>query len=414
MTDERRYPVPEGEHSPLGPSSSDRWLVCTGSVLYTKGMPDKPSQYAVEGTAAHTVSEWAREEGKDAEEYIGREVEVHCADGTKVIVPVDQEMADGINAFVEYTDALPGKMLCEERVTYTGWVPNGFGTADDIRLGEPRVYVTDLKYGKGVQKWAENNTQLMLYALGVYQDYGHLYDIKDFQLAIFQPRLNHVDEWIISVEDLLVWANTVAEPTAKKALTPGAGEFIAGDHCQFCRARQQCRHRAKYVHDVIYSSEFENLDEEPVMRDPNDLTLEEIGLLLPMIDAGKAFFTDLEARAYAELGKGHTIPHPTMGDWKLVEGRSNRCLAIPEDEVVVLLELEDIDQDKLYTKKLVGIPALEKLLGKKHPLLTGDSEAGIVSIVKKPRGAPKLVPGIDKRPSMEIHADEEFQDLDET
>jgi hypothetical protein len=378
-------------------------------------MPDKPSQYAVEGTAAHTVSEWAREEGRNAEEYIGREVEVHCSDGSKVIVPVDQEMADAVNAFVEYTDALPGVMLCEERVSYTGWVPKGFGTADDIRLAEPVTTITDLKYGKGVQKWAKDNTQLMFYALGVYQDWGHLYNIDKFHLVIFQPRLNHVDEWEIDLEDLLVWANTVAKPQAEEALTPGAGVFQAGDHCQFCRARQQCRHRAKYIHDVIYSSEFEDLDkEEPVMKDVHDLTLEEIGLLLPMIDAGKTWFSDLEARAYAEIGKGHKIPHPTMGDWKLVEGRSNRCLAVPEDEAAALLELEGCTEDQLYTKKLIGIPGMEKLLGKKHPLLAGDEEAGITSLVKKPRGAPKLVPGTDKRPSMEIHAEDEFGNLDET
>ena len=190
--------------------------------------------------------------------------------------------------------------------------------------------------------------------------------------------------------------------------------FVPGDHCQFCRKKQVCRHRAKYYHDVIYANEFENLDEEPVMRDPNDLTLEELGLLLPLIDGGKAWFSDMESRAYAEIGKGHRIPHPTLGDWKLVEGRSNRCLAVTEEEAVALLELEDVEQDKLYTKKLVGIPAIEKILGKKHPLLTGDEEAGVPSIIKKPRGAPKLVPGTDKRPSMEIHADDEFEDLGET
>lgn len=399
----------------MGPSSSERWLVCTASYFYTKDMPDKPSQYAIEGTAAHTVSEWAREEGVNAEEFIGREVEVICADGTRVIVPVDQEMADGVNAFVEYTDGLPGVMLCEERVTYTGWVPGGFGTLDDGRLAMPRVYITDLKYGKGVQKWAKDNTQLMLYALGIFQDWGHLYDIKDFQLAIFQPRLNHVDEWVISLEDLLVWANTVAKPKAEECLTPGAGVFVPGEHCQFCRARQQCRHRAKYYHDIVYANEFENLDkEERVMRDVNDFTLEELGLLLPMVSEGKAFFADLEARGYAEIGKGNRIPHPTLGEWKLVEGRSNRCLAITDEEAAALLELEGCTEEQLYKKKLVGIPDIEKLVGKKHPLLVGDSEAGIASIVKKPRGAPKLVPGTDKRPSMEIHAEDEFQDLEES
>lgn len=408
----KRYIIPEGEHSPLGPSASERWLVCTASVLATMDLPDKTSDYAIEGTAAHTVSEWAREEGINAEEYIGREVDVHCADGSVVTLVVDQEMADGVNAFVEYTDALPGEMLCEERVTYDGWVPKGFGTADDIRLGSPVVYITDFKYGKGVQKWAEQNTQLMLYALGVWQDYGWMYDIEEFQLAIFQPRLNHVDEWTISVEELLVWANTVAKPQAEEALTPGAGVWQAGDHCQFCRMKTTCKARAKYVHEVVYGNDFDELGPElPAPRDVANLTLEEIGLLLPMVDTIKSFATDLEAHALAEIGKGHKIPHPVTGDYKLVEGRSNRCFALPEEELVPLLKKEELSDDDIYKKTLVGVPAIEKLLGKKHALIAGDPDKGVYSIITKPPGKPKLVPGTDPRPSMEINAEEEFDDV---
>jgi hypothetical protein len=413
---QQRFVIPEGEHSPLGPSASERWLECTASVLATMDLPDKSSQYAIEGTAAHTVSEWARLERRDAEEYIGREVEVQCADGSTVVVVVDQTMADGVNAFVEYTDALPGEMLCEERVTYDGWVPKGFGTADDIRLASPVVSITDFKYGQGVQKWAKDNTQLMLYALGVWQDYGWMYDIKEFRLAIFQPRLRHIDEWTISVEDLLVWANTVAKPKAEEALTPGAGVWKAGEHCQFCRMKTNCKTRVRYMADVIYAKdldEFEDLD-KGVLPDPidaNTISLDELGLLLPMLDVVKSVATDLEARAYAELGKGNKITHPITGDYKLVEGRSNRCFALPEGELVTVLKAEGLTEDDIYKKSLNGVPAIEKRLGKKHRLITGDPDHGSYSIITKPKGKPKLVPGTDPRQSMEISAEDEFDDV---
>lgn len=413
MAEQKKFVIPEGEHSPLGPSASERWLVCTASVLATQGLPDRSSEYAIEGTAAHTVSEWARIEGADATEYIGREVEVHCADGSTVPLTVDQEMADAVNSFVAYTDALPGDMLCEERVTYDKWVPKGFGTADDIRLDSPVVYVTDFKYGKGVQKWAENNTQLMLYALGAYQEYGWLYDMRSFRLAIHQPRLNHIDEWEISLDKLLQWAESEAKPRSEEALTPGAGVFVAGDHCQFCRMKSSCKPRAQFVHEVVYGSDFdEEAEQLPEPRKAENLTLDEIGLLLPMLDVIKSFASDLEARAYAELGKGNRITHPTLGDYKLVEGRSNRCFSLPEEELVPLLRKEGLENDEIYKYSLQGVPAIEKRLGKKHPLIAGDEEKGVYSIIAKPPGKPKLVPGTDKRPSMEINAEEEFEDVD--
>ncbi len=387
-------------------------MECPGSVLLTIDMQDVDSEYSTAGTAAHTVTEWAREQGVDAAVFLGHRLEVPLAQGGTKIVTVDQEMVDATNAFSEYTDALGGEMLCEVQVCFDEWVPDGFGTADDIRLQAGIVPITDYKYGVGVQVWAQNNSQLKMYALGIWQTYGHLYDIEGFRLAIFQPRLNHVDEWEISTGDLLTWANTEVKWRAERALQPGA-EFKAGDWCQFCKAKSECKTRIKYFHDVVYADDFDDIDGGPGdMKDVNLLSNEEIALYLPRVAGLKSFANELEEHALSLLGKGETLTHPEFGDYKLVAGRSNRVFSVDEKEVVrLILGDEDtfVEESELYTEpQLKGPAAIETLIGKTHRLIRGED-----SIVNKPPGKPKLVPGTDKRNALEVNAEEEFEDVED-
>lgn len=402
--------IPEGQHSPLGPSSGERWLECPGSVFLTLDMPDTDSDYSIEGTAAHSVTEWARMEGKDAEDYIGRHVDVELAQGGHARIVVDQEMADAVNDFVEYTDALGGEMLCEVKVCFDAWVDDAFGTADDIRIQSGWVPITDFKYGKGVQVFAKDNTQLKLYALGVFQDYGWMYDIKGFNLAVHQPRLNHIDEWSISLLDLLKWADEEAVPGAKLALTKNA-PFKPGKWCQFCKAKATCKTRAKEVYETLYENDFDDIgpDESPV-KNINLLTNDQVALLLPMLGSIKSFAAELDAHAYSLLGKGEELTHPILGKYKLVAGRSNRVWA-ESAEVVAEKVLESdptIERKDLYTSKFKGPAAVEKLIGNKHELIVGEG-----SLVRKPPGAPKMVPGTDPRKALEVQAEDDFDDLDD-
>lgn len=408
--------IEEWDHSPLGPSASERWLECPGSVLLTKDMEDKSSEYAILGTAAHTVTEWSREEGMPGSHYLGKKVRVKLAHKGKngedlyQEVEVDQEMADAVDVFVDYVDQFPGEILIEEKVSYDAWVPKGFGTSDDIRIDTKRAVVSDFKYGEGIQVYAEDNSQLKMYALGVFHDFGYLYDIDEFQLNICQPRLDHIDEFVIKTVDLLQWANDEVKPKAAIAMKPGA-PFKAGEWCRFCLAKNQCKHRAKHNFEQTIG-DFEDLDEETVVeqKDVNLMTLDEIGLLLPFVSAGKAFWEDLEQHALSEIGKGHVIPHPVTGDYKLVEGRSNRIWKnvaegdeTKEAAIERILRSNKLKVSQIYSKKLLGPAAIEKIIGKKHELMT--------TIVEKPPGKPKLVPGTDKREPITVKADDEFDDL---
>lgn len=410
--------IEEWDHSPLGPSASERWMNCLGSVLATIDMEDQSSEYAIEGTAGHTVTEWCRNEGKPAKDYLGVLVRVKLAQKDKKgnalfqDVEVDQEMVDAVQTFLDYVDALPGDVFVEERVSYTEWVKDGFGTSDDIRIADKLCNVTDYKHGKGIQVFAPENPQLKLYALGVYHDYGHLYDIDNFRLNICQPRLNHVDEWEISLEDLLEWAEEEVRPVAEIAMQPGA-PFKAGDWCRFCLLKDECKTRGKAVFEAAVG-DFDDLDAETPVEtiDANRLTLEEIGLMLPFLPFIKSFCEDLDKHALSEIGKGKTIPHPVTGDYKLVEGRSNRIWKNKANEgedrdaaIVRLLRRAKMKVADIFTKNLKGPAAIEKVIGKKV--------LAELELVEKPPGKPKLVPGTDKRPTLEIKAEDEFDPVEE-
>lgn len=374
---------PNIAHSPLGPSSGKRWMNCTASVKFTAGMPDTTSEFAAEGTAAHTLSEWAREEGRPCKYFIGREIEVEGYTFT-----VDAEMAMYVQRFVDYCEQWPGEALVEERVHYTAWVPDGWGTADDIRIVEEErlARLTDLKYGKGVQEFAKNNTQLKLYALGVYQDFGHLYDFDNFIITIHQPRLDHVDTVELTVEELLLWARDYVKPAAEEALS-GEGTFKAGDWCRFCRGKNTCEARAdQYVDDF---EDLEGVDEMPIYK---------LVELLPKLPELRRLCDDLEARALSLLQAGEQV-----GDYKLVAGRSSRRWKDAEKAEAALRKVSKLKVKDILPSKLISPAAAEKKIGKDHPIMKEQ-------VLKSP-GKPVMVPGEDPRAPLQADAEDEFDDL---
>ncbi len=195
---------------------------------------------------AHILTEWAREHGKDCSEWIGSVIEFPHQDDPDEIwqFTVDNEMADSAQQFVDYVYGLPHDVaFIEKLVHFDDWVPEGFGTADDVRIHfeTATAYVTDFKHGKGVAVTAPGNMQLWLYALGVLATYGLIYDIQTVKIAIMQPRNGGLSEDEISAQDLLQWANEELIHVAKLAADPEHGEFVPGSHCRFCAGRWHCR-----------------------------------------------------------------------------------------------------------------------------------------------------------------------------
>lgn len=381
------------QHAILGASSAHRWLNCPGSALLTADMPDQTSPYAEEGTQAHAVCEAV------ARLALAREYRL-VSSATPVQPPADnQEMLQCAEVYLEaIREAITGLQLAEgdppyialeQRVDFSTWVPEGFGTADCILIGGGILHVIDYKHGKGVQVEADDNPQLKLYALGALSRYAALYTIHTVRWSIVQPRNGGVSQAPdMTAQDLLRWAEETVKPTAALAMTPDA-PIIPGEWCRFCKARATCRARS----DHMLALEGFN------KQDPKLLTPEEISDALTRGADLEKWLNDLREHALSEALAGRAIP-----GWKAVEGRSIRVWSDPEAAFSKALEL-GVPEAVLYERKPVTLAALEKTLGKKAFL-------ALNAFVTVPPGKPALAPDSDKRPPITARptAEQDFTD----
>lgn len=378
------------KHALLSASSSARWLACPPSARLCARAPDQSSSYAQEGTDAHSLCEY----------LVLRALGRRARDPTADLSFYDTEMqacAEGYRDFVmeqvtEAKERAPNvEVNVEQRLDFSRWVPEGFGTGDCVIVTDGLIHIVDFKYGLGVLVSAsgedgKGNPQLLCYALGALDAYDFLYDIKEIKLSIFQPRRDNVDTFTISREDLLTWANTVLAPAAKLAID-GKGDFQAGDHCRFCKIKASCRERANY------NLELARYDFE----DPAELDQDEIAAILPRIDSLVSWAQDIKDYALDQALSG-----VKYDGFKVVEGRSNRKYT-NDEAVAAVVEKAGFDP---YEKKLRGVTAMTRELGKKKfAELLGD-------LVYKPPGKPVLVSESDKRPEMNTAVNDFMEETD--
>lgn len=375
----------ERAHAKLSASGSKRWLTCTPSANLESQFPDSTSTFAEEGTWAHEYAELLLTDflmPMDVKLFTRRLDNVMAEtfaspDNYEAVEDYVKYVQDRVKAIrQEHPDAI---VMLEQRLDFSEWVPEGFGTGDVVIVADGALEVIDLKFGKGVKVDAKRNTQMMLYALGAWNQFELLYDIDKVRMTIVQPRLGHIDTDEMSLTDLVDWADNVVAPRAEMAML-GEGDFIPGEHCRFCKARYQCRARA----DQAIKNDF---------KEPALLTDDEIAELLTKVEDIEKWAKDIQeyARTKAEQGT-------KFSGWKLVEGRSVRKYADAE-QVAHRLFAEGYSEADIYERELKGITALEKAIGKKR---FGELVADLVT---KPAGKPTLVPESDKRPeynSLEI------------
>ncbi len=363
-------------HAILSASASHRWLNCPPSVRLTERIPDNGSIYAAEGSEAHALCEYKLRKllGMEAHNPLDTPVGLQYYDSTM------EDAATGYAAFVlelleDIRKSCPDPIvMVEQRLDFSRWVKDGFGTGDAVIVADGTLHVVDFKYGTGVPVSAEGNSQMRLYALGALDMFGELYDIDTVIMTIYQPRLSSISTDTISKADLLDWAENTLRPLAELAYK-GEGEMNAGNWCRFCKLRSTCRKRAE-ANLALAQHDF---------KLPPTLSDEEIAVILDKLDELIGWAGDIKEYALnaALLGKH-------FDGWKLVEGRSNRRYT---DEAKVAQIVSGTGHDP-YEHKLLGITAMEKLLGKKQfaTLLSG--------LVERPQGKPVLVPASDKRPEM--------------
>ncbi len=361
------------KHAYLSASASHRWLACPPSAKLCAMEEDRGSPYAQQGTDAHELCQYL------VEKALGYDVRDPTEDLTWYDAEM-QEAAEGYAAFVmeQVTEArklCKDPLVCiEQTLDFSKWVEHGFGTGDCVIVADDLLHIIDYKYGVGVLVEATDNSQLKCYALGALDTFGDLYDIRRIRLTIYQPRRGNVDTFELTTKELLSWADEVLAPTARLAYE-GEGEYTAGDHCQFCKAKAYCRKRAEY------SMELARYD----FAEAPTLDAAEIAAILPQIDALVSWAEDIKDYALRQALSGEKFP-----GYKLVEGRSNRKYS---DEATVARVVLDAGYDP-YEKKLLSITAMTKQLGKKkfEELLSG--------LVIKPQGKPVLAPETDKRPEL--------------
>lgn len=360
--------MPPQAHAILSASSAERWLNCPPSALKNAEMEDTTSPYAEEGTAAHALCEWKVRKATEPEfnepfpsisEYLDTTME-DCSEEYKNYILEMLNKSKSPNIFIE------------QRLDFSDWVPQGFGTGDCLIISEGELNIIDFKYGKGVEVSAVDNSQLKCYALGAYALFSDLYDIETVTLTIFQPRINHIDTWSCDLKHLLDWAEEVLKPTAELAIK-GEGELKAGDHCRFCKAKTLCRKRAEYNLSLARYD----------FAMPDELTDAEIEDVLDKASNFKNWIGDIEEYALNQGLSGHKWER-----YKVVEGRSNRKFRDP-DRVAELILAEG--KEPYRPQELKTLTDIEKMLGKKH-----FSEV-LGAFVEKPQGKPTLVPRTDKR-----------------
>lgn len=377
-------------HALLSASGASRWLKCTPSArLEEKFNESKTSVFAEEGTLAHEFGQINIQVhalvNQVSSKIYGSEIKK-----LRKHKLYSSEMEEEVQKYVDYVietfntvkqtcpDAI---LLVEERLDFSHLVEKGFGTGDICIIADGVLWVIDLKYGKGVKVDAKENSQLMLYGSGALRKFELMYDIHTVTLVIVQPRLDHIDEWSVTADQLQYWGEQVVKPKALMAYQ-GEGDQVAGSHCKFCKVKGMCRAFAEMNIDLA-KHEF---------RDPYLLSDQEIADI------------HRQAPMLVDWAKGvsdHILSTAINGkQWpglKIVEGRSNSKWT-DEAEALDLLVREmqhkDLTKEDFTKTTLKGIGDVEKLVGK---LWFGNAMG---KYVVKPQGAPTLVDESDPRPAM--------------
>ena len=370
------------QHALLSASSASRWMACPPSARLEQNYANKTSEYAAEGTLAHELGELELRrnlEGMSTRKYNSEIKKIQSNElFTKdmpdyVEIYVNTCMEKLAEAKSKTSDAI---FKIEQRLDFSEWVPDGFGTGDFVIIADGTMEICDLKYGKGVPVSAIDNKQMRLYALGAIAEFGFLYDIQNVRMTIIQPRLDNISTDEVSADDLLKWAEEVLKPIAELAFK-GEGEFCAGDHCTFCRAKAVCKARAEKNMELA-QYEFADL---------NVLNKFDIADILAKADEFIKWVKDVQDFALEQALLGEQYP-----GFKVVEGRSNRRYTDTEKVAEILLANDYLEEEIYKPKELQGISNMEKVVGKKKLVeLVGD-------YIEKPQGKPVLVPESDKRP----------------
>lgn len=405
------------EHAKLSPSGATKWLNCAGSLAMEYGRPDDGNEYSREGTAAHAVAAHCQEQRIPTAALVGTTFK-YVDHGEAREIVVTEEMAEYLQVYIDAVKTIAGRgrLYVEQRLEFSHYVgiPNQFGTSDDVAVlyVKRELQIHDLKYGRGVKVEAEENSQLKIYALGAYRKFAPRGDEFDtVRLVIHQPRLEHISEWVLSVEDLLAFAVTmrVGAEKAMLLLDVGASEsdLLPGeDQCRFCKAKPDCKALARASVEAA-GADFNDLDNPPDIVHISDglLSDDEVSRLNKLVGMVKMWCIAIDQQLYMRLMAGAPIE-----GFKLVMGKQGPRNWRDPDDAAAIMEGHNVEESVLYKRSLISPTEAEKLLSRNHPEVWADLSTEIV------RSSPSLTVAEEKDKRSRAGraaAMDDFADLDD-
>jgi len=390
---------------------------CPASIAAEEGLPDTTSDYADEGTAAHFLGEQCLSKELNTSEFLGRKIivleegDAGFADedtGLRGTISntfaVDADMVEYVQKYVDSVREFVGDgvLLTECRMSLTPITgeEDAYGTSDAVGVLDDELQVHDLKYGQGKVVEAEENEQLMIYALAALEEYGYLGDFKRVRLVIHQPRLHSLKEWDCSVEDLLAFRDIVFD-AAQLASSGGCLAMPGEKQCTWCKAKSNCPALDAFVKEAI-SQDFENLDGvQPV---PEDLDLSTLGAKRSAVSLIEMWCKAVCAKTEEHLHRGETVP-----GWKLVQGKRGHRAWANKEEAEATLKSMRLKQEEMYSFNLISPTVAEKVL-KDSPR----KWKRVQELIVRPEGSPSVAPESDKRPALVIApASDDFENLED-
>lgn len=412
----------EAAHSIFSPSGSHMWMTCPGALIPNLLAMDEAGFEAAEGTVAHECGEQWLKTGVRPSHRVGEIVRV--VEGRKVFnIEITSEMLSHVEDYVMWCQFMPGTHFVEQKVFFSQYtpIPQQGGTADFFACQRHKLNITDLKFGQGIQVYAEENSQALLYALGVFLKWDWLYDFQEIEIRIAQPRRDHMDTWEIDRRTLLAFGKKV-RLAARDAWRLNAPLRPSGKACQFCKVKANCPAFAKIAEDLSNEAFADITDQighdpaveivETVEADlfspnlilPALLSTDDLAKVLPFRGPFEKWFAEIETQLEQRALEGQNVR-----GHKLVESRSNRVF---KSFAVALDKMAEagVPREKMYSQKEKSPAQAEELLHETG-MKKSDAVKFLSGVVKKPPGKPVLVPLSDKRPAYQHPDDGVFDDL---